>query len=68
MTQAMDPVSAIAAVVRHWSRLGDLASFAVDRHGFGCTDDGFGITYPEDLDEWDREVDGAKIPPGFVSV
>jgi hypothetical protein len=60
--------SAILAAVRHWRDLAELACFAVQRRGFGDTDGGFGVTYPEDLDEYDREAEVRAIPPGFVGV
>jgi hypothetical protein len=52
--------------IRHWRDKLALARFAVARHGFGDSDGGFGITYPSDLDEHDREVEGVKIPEGHV--
>jgi attachment invasion locus protein len=45
-----------------------LAEFAARRHEYGNTDGGFGVTYPGDLDEYDREVDGIHVPEGFVQV
>ena len=62
MGHAPEPQMAIAEVVRHWSQLKDLAKFAVCRHGFGDSDGGFGLNYPGDLDESDRET----IPLGSV--
>jgi hypothetical protein len=52
--------------VRHWRDKAQLAHFAVEGHGFGDSDGGFGITYPGDLDEHDRAVEGAVIPDGYV--
>jgi attachment invasion locus protein len=62
------PDAALAALVsiRHWSRLEELAQFAAERHGFGDSNGGFGITYPTDVDEYDREVDKITIPDGHV--
>lgn len=62
------PDASLAALIsiRHWSRLEDLAAFAAERHGFGDSNGGFGITYPTDLDEYDREVDKIAIPDGHV--
>ena len=45
-----------------------MAKFATARHGFGNSDGGFGVTYPQDLDDYDREVDGAHIKTGDVRV
>ncbi len=60
--------AAILEAIRHWLRLTDLAEFAAQRHGYGDDNGGFGVTYPGDLDEYDREVDGIHIPEGFVQV
>jgi hypothetical protein len=65
--QAPTPEVAGSEAIRHWSRLLELAQFAVRRHGFGDSDGGFGVTYSGDLDEYDR-VQGAEIPEGFVKV
>ena len=51
-----DPTFAALTAIRHWSNKAELAQFALDRHGFGDTDGGFGITYPNDLDEYDKSV------------
>jgi hypothetical protein len=66
--KAPEPEVAARHAIRHWSRLTDLAEFAAQRHGFADTDGGFGVTYPGDLDEHDRVVDGIHIPEGFVQV
>jgi hypothetical protein len=63
-----EPEAAARDVIRHWSRLSELAEFAACRHGFGDSDGGFGVTYPGDLDEYDRVVDGVRIPEGYVRV
>jgi hypothetical protein len=65
---APDPITAIRDAIRHWSSLPELADFAVRRHGYGNTDGGFGLTYPGDLDEYERVVEGLHIPDGFVRV
>ncbi|EIT7141923.1 hypothetical protein L2761_004667 [Vibrio parahaemolyticus] len=45
-----------------------LVEFALKRHGY-CMDDGYyGVTYPDDLDEYDREVEGQCIPEGMVRI
>ncbi|HYE18386.1 MAG TPA: hypothetical protein VEA69_08070 [Tepidisphaeraceae bacterium] len=49
-----DPVNASLASIRHGHDLAQLARFAAERHGFGDSDGGFGITYPSDLDEYER--------------
>ena len=61
-----EAAKAAVDAMRHWSKLEDLVSFANDRHGY-CNGDGyFGITYPDDLDEWDR-ANGEFIEEGSVS-
>lgn len=62
------PEVAAREAIRHWSRLPELADFAARRHGFGDSDGGFGVTYPGDLDDHDRKVDGTEIPAGYVQV
>lgn len=62
-----DPTFAALTSIRHWRDKTALVQYALDRHGFGDSDGGFGITYPGDLDEYAREVEGIIIPPGFVS-
>jgi hypothetical protein len=61
-----DPTFAALTAIRHWSDTASLVRFALDRHGFADSNGGFGITYPGDLDEYDREVLGRHIPDGFV--
>jgi len=61
-----DPAFAALAAIRHWSDKSQLVRFAIARNGFRDTDGGFGITYPEDLDEHDREVEARRIQEGFV--
>jgi hypothetical protein len=64
---APDPETAVRDSIRSWSSLPQLAEFAVLRHGYGNSDGGFGVTYPEDQDEYDRAV-GPIIPAGHVEV
>lgn len=63
-----DPETAIRDAIWHWPPLPQLAEFAVERHGYWDGDGGFGVTYPDDLDEYDREVDGQHVPAGYVRV
>lgn len=58
---------AILDAIRSWSCPSDLARFARERHGYGNTDGGFGVTYPGDLDEYDK-AHGAAIADGFIEV
>ena len=66
VSNAPDPTMAALISIRHWRDKPALARFAADRHGFGDSDGGFGITYPSDLDEHDRQVEGIEIPEGHV--
>jgi hypothetical protein len=68
MAEIPSEETAIQQSIRCWSNLADLDRFACERHGFGDSDGGFGVTYPNDLDEHDREVDGIRIPPGHLIV
>jgi hypothetical protein len=61
---APEPQDAAREAIRHWPRLTELARFAVERVSFGDSDGGFGIDYPDFLD--DR--DGRDIPAGCVDV
>ena len=54
--------------IAHWTDRDQLAEMAVGRHGFGDSNGGFGVTYPTDIDEHDREVEGAYIPENCVEV
>lgn len=67
--ESITPISTEAAcreIISQWSQLSELAGFAERRHGYGNSDGGFGITYPGDLDEYEIEVEGIKIPNGSV--
>jgi hypothetical protein len=54
--------------MRVWSNSSQLAQFALRKVGYGNTDFGHGVTYPAELDECDREVEGRNIPDGYVQV
>ena len=45
---------AVLDAARSW-RDEDLCVFAERRHGYGNSDGGFGVTYPNDLDDAERE-------------
>ena len=57
----------IKEVISVWSSLPQAARCACLRHGFANSDIGFGLRYPEDLDEYDRAKSGA-IPEGYVEI
>jgi hypothetical protein len=63
-----DPTFAALTAIRHLACMSKerLVRCALDRHGYGDSNGGFGITYPGDLDEYDRKVLGRHIPDGFV--
>ena len=63
-----DPAAAAREALRHGPGLLTLAEFAAAGHGFGDSDGGFGVTYPGDLDDYDRVVLGLHIPAGCVEV
>jgi hypothetical protein len=65
--EAPDPETAVRNAIGSWPSLSALADFAVRRHGFGNTDGGFGVTYPDDLDDYDRAA-GHLVPAGYVAV
>jgi hypothetical protein len=50
-------------VIRSW-RIEKLASCAIARHGYKNSDGGFGIIYPNDLDDEDRD----DIAAGNVNI
>jgi hypothetical protein len=62
-----DPNAAAREAIRHWSTLVQLVEFAEKRHGFGDSNGGFGVTYPADLDDFDR-AQGVNIPEGRIQV
>lgn len=63
---APEPSAACREVIREWSTLSELADFAERRQGYGNSNGGFGVIYPEDLDEYDIEVDAIQIPTGSL--
>jgi len=50
-----------------WPKDEELAEYAKKRHGFGGDDASYGVTYPSDLDEYDRSR-GEFIPEGKVEI
>ncbi|MGU5761570.1 hypothetical protein [Aeromonas hydrophila] len=51
-----------------WPSPNELLDYANKRHGYMGDDGYYGVTYPGDLDEYQREVKGEYIPEGFVEV
>ncbi|HEY1186813.1 MAG TPA: hypothetical protein VGE74_04105 [Gemmata sp.] len=45
-----------------------MAGFAEQRHGYSGGEGIFGVTYPNDLDEYDRVTEGRFIPPGYIRI
>jgi hypothetical protein len=68
IVKAPEPDVACREVILSWSRLPELARFAQLRHGYENSDGGFGVTYPDDLDEFQRQVEGVQIPYGSLLV
>jgi hypothetical protein len=58
----------VIASIAHWPRVAQLASFALARHGYGDTDGGFGVIYPTDFDEYERDVLDEVVTPGSVRI
>lgn len=51
-----------------WPKNKDLVQFAEAGHGFGGDDGYYGVIYPCDLDEYDREAEKSFIPEGFLEI
>jgi len=66
--QAPNPILACREAILAWSRLRELAEFAEQRRGYMNSDGGFGIEYPEGLDEYQKAVEKIEIPAGSVMV
>jgi len=66
--EAPEPNVACREVIFSWSRLPELAKFAQCRRGYGNSDGGFGVIYPDDLDEFQRQVEGVQIPKGSLLI
>jgi hypothetical protein len=64
---SVDDITAIRWVIGSWN-IRELAAFAEHRIGYQNTDHMVGIHYPDDLDDYDREVAGIDIPKGWVAV
>jgi len=46
----------------------ELVEFANSRHGFGGDDGSYGVTYPTDLDAYERDIQQQVIPDGCVEI
>jgi hypothetical protein len=53
---------------QNWPNEEDLVKYALDRHGFVGDDGYYGVVYPSDLDEYQREVEGEFIPEKHVEI
>ena len=51
-----------------WPSPKKLVEYANKGHGYIGDDGYYGVTYPGDLDEYQKEVEGEFIPEGFVEV
>jgi hypothetical protein len=56
----------IEEIISSWRSMPQLAEFAAVRQGFCNSDGGHGLQYPEDLDEYEREIEKTAIPDGHV--
>ncbi|WP_052177636.1 hypothetical protein [Methylotenera sp. G11] len=56
----------IRLLISHWHDKAQLATFAEERHGYGS--EPYGVLYPGDLDEYDKEVEKYFIPEGQVEL
>lgn len=61
-----EPHKAALDAIRHLTDLNRLIEFAKKRHGYS-TDGYFSVSYPSDLDEYDR-TQGSSIPEGHIEV
>jgi hypothetical protein len=52
----------------NWPSDEKLVEYAIKGHCFGGDDGYYGVTYPSDLDEYQRVVDGEFIEIGFVEL
>jgi hypothetical protein len=68
MSEKPDHETACFDAIRHWYSPQQLVEFASQRHGYANSDGGFGVTYPGDLDDYDRYTEGRFIPAGYVVV
>lgn len=66
--ESPETTTRLLEVIGAWSKITELASFALKAHGFGDSNGGFGVTYPGDLDQYEREVQGENIPNGMVQI
>ncbi len=46
----------------------DLVNYAESGHGYMADEGFFGVTYPDDLDEYEKVHDGRNIPNGMVEI
>lgn len=63
---APDAKTACREVIDAWSNLAELVDFAEQRHGFGNSNGGFGVIYPDDVDEYMAQQEGVHVPYGSV--
>jgi hypothetical protein len=45
-----------------------LVQYANARHGFGGDDGSYGVTYPDDIDIYERDISQQIIPEGSVEI
>jgi hypothetical protein len=64
--EAPDTRTACREVIDAWPNFAQLAECAERCHGYGNSDGGFGVIYPDDVDEYMAEVEEVHIPEGMV--
>lgn len=52
----------------NWPQAEELINYANSKKGYGGDDGCYGVTYPSDLDEYDREVEKIIIPEGYLEI
>ncbi|MCE2572986.1 hypothetical protein [Motilimonas eburnea] len=65
----MNNTQAVAILLSHdWPSDTQLVDFAERGVGFGGDDGYYGLIYPDDLDEYDKEVKGEFIAQGWLEI
>lgn len=68
MKQVSDQIKSKVFEVLQISSFKDLRDLSKRRSGYSNSDGGFGVIYPHELDDHDRDVDGISIPSGMIQI
>jgi len=68
MRPTPETLARVKEVINTWGDPAALAALALKRQGCVDSNGGFGVVYPDDLDEYQREVEGLFIPDGQVEL